>query len=81
LWENWPWQCGYRRASRLTNSATIQAQIQGFELAHPNIYSIYELLKHLKGWSYRTNAACVSMIQDNNRLSKRSLGQDPVLMA
>ena len=29
----------------LTNSATTQAQVQCFELAHPNIYPIYELLK------------------------------------
>ena len=29
----------------MTSSATTQAQIQGFELAHPNIYPIYELLE------------------------------------
>ena len=43
-----PKWCGYRRASRLTNSATTQAQIQGFELAHPNIYPTYELKLKLK---------------------------------
>ena len=41
--ESSPWWCGCRRAGRLTNSATTQAQIQGFELAHPNIYPTYEL--------------------------------------
>ena len=33
------------RASGLTNSATTKVQIQAFELAHPHIYSIYELLE------------------------------------
>ena len=36
-----PWWCGCRRAGRLTNLATIWAQIQGFELAHSNTYPIY----------------------------------------
>ena len=31
----------------LTNSATTQAHIQDFELVHPNIYPIYELLEHV----------------------------------
>ena len=31
------------------NSATIQAQIQGFELAHSDIYFIYELWEHVEG--------------------------------
>ena len=39
-------QCG--RAGQLTNPAPTQAQIQGSELAHPNTYSIYELLEHVK---------------------------------
>ena len=38
------WERGW-----LTNSATTQAQIQGFELAHLNIYLIYELLELMKG--------------------------------
>jgi hypothetical protein len=32
------------RASRLNSSDTSQAQTQGFELAHPNIYPIDEML-------------------------------------
>jgi hypothetical protein len=32
----------------LTNSTT-QAHIQGFELTHPNTYSIYELLENMNG--------------------------------
>ena len=30
------------------NSAT-KAHIHGFELVHPNIYPIYDLLEHMKG--------------------------------
>lgn len=37
-----------RTVGGLTNSATTEDQIQGFELAHPNIYPIYELLKCMK---------------------------------
>lgn len=33
----------------LANPATNQAQDQGYELAHPNICPIYDLLKHVKG--------------------------------
>ena len=33
----------------MTNSATIQAQIQGIESAHPNVDPIYELLEDVKG--------------------------------
>ena len=33
----------------LTNSVTTQTQIQGFELAYPNIYFICELLEYVKG--------------------------------
>jgi hypothetical protein len=37
-----------RRVSGLTSSATAQAQTQGFELAHPNIYPINELMECMK---------------------------------
>jgi hypothetical protein len=45
------WPKGYdsRKASRLTSSDTCQAQIQGFELADPNIDCIDELLECMKG--------------------------------
>lgn len=63
---SWPWQCGRGRAGGLTNSSI--TQIQGFELAYPNICLIYELLEgmmkppvlHIQ--SYR-----ISMTQGNNR--------------
>ena len=35
------------KASGLTSSDTSQGQIQGFELAHPNIYPINELLEYI----------------------------------
>ena len=47
--KSWPWGWECRRAGRLTNSAITQDQVQGFDLAHPNIYLIYELLKYVKG--------------------------------
>ena len=78
--ESSPWWCGCRRAGRLTNSATIQAQIQGFELAHPNIYPIYELLECMKGLVLQIQNYRISMTQGNNRISKRSPSEDPVLI-
>jgi hypothetical protein len=41
--------CG--RAEELSNSATMYAQIQGSELAHPTIYAISELMEHVQGAS------------------------------
>ena len=41
------WWCGYRRAGRLTSPDSTQAQMQGFELAHSDIY-IIELLENVK---------------------------------
>ena len=46
--ESLAWWYTHRIASRLTSSATIQAQIQGFESAHPNLYLIYDMLEHVK---------------------------------
>lgn len=45
-----PWWYRHKRAGKLINSATPQAQNQGFGLAHPNIHPIYGLLKCMKGW-------------------------------
>ena len=42
------WWCGYRRAGRLTSPDSTQAQMQGLELVHPNIYPIYEPLERVK---------------------------------
>jgi hypothetical protein len=46
--ENSPWWYGSWRIGRLTNLASTQAQIQGFELAHLIIYPVYDLLEHVK---------------------------------
>ena len=48
LEESLPWWYGCRRTSGVASSATTQAQMQGFELAHPNIYPIYEPLERVK---------------------------------
>ena len=65
--ENW-------RAGGPTNSYTSKAQIQTFELAHPNIYLIDKLLEGMKG-------ACLEI--QNYRISithyKGSPSEDPVL--
>jgi hypothetical protein len=56
--ESSPWWYGCGKVGGLTSSATSHAQIQGFELAHPNIYLlIYELLNSVEGWSCRPKAA------------------------
>lgn len=74
--ESWPWWYGCGRAGKLTNSAITQAQIQGFEVAQPNIYPIYELLEHLKGSVLQIQSWRVSMTQGNNRIAF----EDPVLI-
>ena len=67
------------RANRLTNLATTQAQIQGFVLAHYNIYPIYELLECRKEPVLQIQGCRISMIQ-GIRIPKRSPCEDPVLM-
>ncbi|ERE74806.1 small conductance calcium-activated potassium channel protein 2 [Cricetulus griseus] len=47
----------------LTNSTITQAQLQGFELAHPNIYPAFELLELAKGQSCRSNCNFGSKIE------------------
>ena len=64
----------------LTSSDTSQAQIQGFELAHPNIYPINELLVFTKGPALQIQNYRISMTQGNNRISKRSPSEVPVLI-
>lgn len=40
---------GRSQHPRLTKSSTTKTHIQGFKLAHPNIYPIFDLLECLKG--------------------------------
>ncbi|KAL6031296.1 hypothetical protein STEG23_033891 [Scotinomys teguina] len=44
-------------ACGLTNSATTQVQIQGYESTHPNIHPTHELLEHIKGGRFRISKA------------------------
>lgn len=57
----------------LTNQATIQAYIQVFELALPNIYPIYNLLECMKGLALCNHRHSISMNQDNSRISRGML--------
>ena len=49
----------------MTSLANTQVQIQGFELAHPNIYPTYELLELVKGPVLQTQSCRISMTQGN----------------
>jgi len=64
----------------MTNSATIQAQIQDFELTYPNIYPIYELLEHAKEQVLQIQSCRIFMVQSNCRVSEKSSCEDPVLI-
>lgn len=66
-------------AHELTNSAIPQFQIQSFELAHPSMYSIHELLEHEKA------SPAEPKLQDlcdtgHKRISERCPSEDPVLL-
>jgi hypothetical protein len=50
----------------------MQTQIQGFELAQANIYSIDELLECMKGPVLQIQRCRISMMQGNNRIPERS---------
>jgi hypothetical protein len=49
VWKSSSQWCRYKKAGGMINSATTQAQILDFELTHPQIYLIYELLVSVKG--------------------------------
>lgn len=67
----WPWWLRCKRAGRLTNSVTTQSQTKGFELAHPSIYHIWELLEQVKGPVPQNQSFRSSMTQVK-RISERS---------
>lgn len=64
----------------MIRSATTQTQIQGFEVAHPNIYPTCELLELVKGPVLQNQSCGVSLTQGNSRISEKSSGEDPVWM-
>ena len=69
---------GLRRAGRLANSATTQAQIQGSEL--PSIYPISELLKCVKGPFLQSQSCRISITQGNSRSFQRKTGENTVVI-
>ena len=68
------------RVGGLTSSDTSQAQIQGFELAHPNIYPMDELPECIKRLVLQIQNYRVSMTQGNNKISERSPSEVSVLI-
>jgi hypothetical protein len=64
----------------MSNSASTQAQVQGSELAQPNIHPIYELPKSMKGPLLQLQNCRTSITQGNNRMSEKSSGEDPELI-
>lgn len=71
--ESWIQWHGHRRVGGLTNPLSYEVQIQGFELAHPNIYPTYELLERMKGQVLQNQSCRMSMTQSKNRLSQRGV--------
>ena len=61
-------------AGGLTNSATTQTQV------HPNTYPIYDLLDCVKGLVLQNQSCKISTTRGNNRISKMSPGEDPILI-
>jgi hypothetical protein len=57
-----------------------QAQIQGFELVHPSIYPINELLEWMKNLVLQMQNCMISMAQVNNRIYERNTSEVPVLI-
>lgn len=58
------------RAGWLTNSATTQAQIQGLELTHPNIYLRHELLECVKEPILQIQSCRITMTQGTTEYLK-----------
>jgi hypothetical protein len=49
-------------------------------LVHPNTYSIYELLEHVKGPVLQIQSFRISMKQGISRISERNPGKELVLI-
>lgn len=61
----------------MTSSATTQNHILGLGLAHPNICN---LLEGVRGLVLHNDNRRTYMTWKNNRISKRSLDEGPVIM-
>lgn len=73
----WVWGAGLQvtppmgleswRAGGPSSSDTSQAQSHGFELAHPNVHPINELLEYMMGLVLQTPNYRISVAQGDNR--------------
>lgn len=66
--ESWFW--GQQRTDWQANPTMAQAWFQGYDLACPNIHSIYDLLEHVKGPDLQAQNCKISITQANNRISQ-----------
>ena len=57
------------RAGETMNPAATHAQNKGYELVHPNIHPIHNLLEHVKGLDLQVQNCRVSTAQGNKRSS------------
>lgn len=64
----------------VTNPATVQAQIQGYELTCPKTHTIYDLLDYVKEPYSQTQSRGISTTQGNNRISKKSSSEGLILI-
>lgn len=65
---------------RAASSNTSQAQVQGFELAHPDIYSVDELLGCMNEQVLQMQNYRISMTHGDNRIAERSPSEVSVLI-
>ena len=65
LWESWPWWCGSERAGGLTNSATTQAHIKSFGLAH------HQYLPNLRTGIHKGTSSEESKLHDLHDLGQQ----------
>lgn len=56
-----------------------RAHIQSFELAHSNIFPLYDLPYHVQEPVHGNRSCRIFMTRDNSRISKRSLCEGTVL--
>lgn len=74
------WEGQSQHRPRLINSAATQAHILCFKSAHPNIYSICDLLKCMKGLVLWKHSLRISNNRSNSRILKRSFSEGLVLI-
>lgn len=71
---------GNPRGHGLKNSATTQAEIQSYKLAHLISYPIYEPLEHMKGPLLWNRSQRKSTALSDNSIFEKNLGEGLVLM-